>query len=105
MVNVEDEDQTQEARVICRSLACIRMELCKFRLATTHKLRQEWDKRLQNNSTVVGRLQENGELWLRAGVSDLELLVTPTKMYLERGRKDRAYFPSDAREAWAKRRS
>ncbi len=38
-VATEEADQTMEARLICRSLACLRMELCESRLATSKKLR------------------------------------------------------------------
>ncbi len=36
----EEADQTMEVRLICRSLACLRMELCSSRLATSQKLRR-----------------------------------------------------------------
>ena len=36
----EEADQTMEVRLICRSLACLRMELCSSRLATSKKLRR-----------------------------------------------------------------
>jgi len=83
VANLENDDQTVDAKLICRSLACIRMELCTARLATSQKLRQEWDKRLENNSRAVERIQENRDLWLQAGGCDPELLNTPTEIHLE----------------------
>ncbi len=83
VVNLESEDQTIDAKLICRSVACIRMELCTARLATSQKLRQEWDKRLENNSLAVDRIQENRDLWLHAGGCDPEVLNTPTEIHLE----------------------
>jgi len=59
------------------------MELCTARLATSQKLRQEWDKRLENNSLAVDRIQENRDLWLHAGGCDPEVLNTPTEIHLE----------------------
>ena len=82
-----DEDQTRDARMICRSLACLRMELCEARIASSDKLRKEWDKRLENNSLAEDRLQENRELWLRAGGPDPEALATPTALQLEQAAK------------------
>jgi len=83
IANMDETDQTQDARMICRSLACLRMELCSSRIASSQKLRQEWDKRLENNSLAVDRLQENRELWLRAGGPDPEQLASPTEFHME----------------------
>ncbi len=83
VANLESEDQTVDAKLICRSVACIRMELCTARLATSQKLRQEWDKRLENNSLAVDRIQANRDIWLRAGGCDPEVLNTPTEIHLE----------------------
>ncbi len=83
VANFDSEDQTVPAKLICRSLACIRMELCTVRLATSQNIRQEWDKRLENNSMAVDRIQENRDLWLHAGGCDPEVLYTPTELHLE----------------------
>ena len=80
---MDDDDQTRHARMICRSLACLRMELCESRVATSDKLRKEWEKRLENNAMAVDRLQENRQLWLSAGGPDPEMLGTPTPQQLE----------------------
>ena len=69
--------------MICRSLASLRMELCHSRLATTHKLRQEHDKRLENNALAVDRIQSNRELWFRARGCDPDLLLNPTDSLME----------------------
>jgi hypothetical protein len=82
IANLEEEDKTKEAKMLCRSLSCMRMELCKARLATSQKLRNEWDKRLENNSIAVDRIQENRELWLQAGGPDPDALQTPTEILL-----------------------
>jgi len=82
-VAVEEADQTQEARLICRSLAALRMELCGDRLATSRKLRLEWDKRLDDNALAVDRLQANRNLWMHAGGCDPELLATPAQSQLD----------------------
>ena len=104
VANLENEDQTVDAKLICRSLACVRMELCAARLATSQKLRQEWDKRLENNSQAVDRIQENRDLWLHAGGCDPELLNTPTEIHLE-ACADRANSQRHVGKIWAARRS
>ena len=58
------------------------MELCHSRLATTTKLRQEHDKRLENNALAVDRIQENRSLWFDADGCDPDLLKTPTEQLL-----------------------
>ena len=70
MNNLEEDDHTKEAKMICKSLAALRMELCHSRLATTQRLRQEHDKRLENNSLAVDRIQENRDLWFQANGCD-----------------------------------
>ncbi len=84
---MDEEDHTKEAKMICRSLAALRMELCHSRLATTPKLRQEHDKRLENNALAVDRIQENRDVWFRAGGCDPELLSTPTELLIDHAYK------------------
>ena len=59
------------------------MELCEARIASNDKLRKDWNKRLENNSMAVDRLQENRELWLRAGGPEPEDLASPTALHVE----------------------
>jgi len=81
--NLDEEDHTKEAKMICRSLAALRMELIHSRLATTQKLRQEHDKRLENNALAVDGIQENRELWFHARGCDPDLLLTPTQLLMK----------------------
>ena len=60
--NLDEDVHTKEAKMTCRSLAALRMELCHSRLATTTKLRQEYDKRLENKAMAVDRILENRSL-------------------------------------------
>ena len=87
IANLDEEDQTKEAKMIFRSLSCMRMELCKARLATSQKLRAEWDRRLDNNSIAVDRIQENRELWLQAGGPDPDSLQAPTEILLAEAKR------------------
>ena len=61
----------------------MRTELCKARTATSEKLRNEWDKRLDINSQAVDRIQENRDLWLRAGGPDPDKLAAPSESLVE----------------------
>ena len=83
VANYGDADQTKEVKLICRSMACIKMELHKARLATSSKLRAEWENRLENNSRAVDELNTNRSLWIQAGGPDPELLVSPTEIHMD----------------------
>ena len=45
MANYNDDDQTKEVKMICRSLVCCRLELHQNRTATTLKVKAEFDRR------------------------------------------------------------
>ena len=63
------------------------MELCHSRLATTQKLREERDKRLEDNASAINTIQQNPELWFSAGGCDPDVLLTPTDWLMERCRQ------------------
>ena len=79
-----DEDQTKEVKLVIRSLACTRMELHHSRLASSAKLRAEFDRRLENNTRAVDSLNGNRQLWLTTGGPDPDTLGNPTELCLER---------------------
>ena len=45
VANYNDEDQTKEVKMICRSLVCCRLELHQNRTATTLKVKAAFDRR------------------------------------------------------------
>ena len=57
--------------------------MCKTRLATTEKLRNEWERRLENNANAVDRIQEHRDLWFEAGGMDPDMLRTPSELHLD----------------------
>ena len=83
VANFGDEDRTREVKLVCRSAACTRMELHHARLASSGKLREEWDRRLERNSVAVDVLNDNRELWMTAGGPDPDTLAAPTEISLE----------------------
>ena len=83
IANYGEEDKTKEVKLICRSMACVKMELHQARLATSAKLRAEWDRRLDKNSAGVDILNSNLQLWTKAGGTDPETLASPTEIMLE----------------------
>ena len=64
-------------------MAFVKMELHRSRHATSAKLRNEWDKRLEKNSAAVDVLNSNRQLWHSAFGPDPESLGNPTEGLLE----------------------
>ena len=87
MANHGEEDKTQEVKLVCRSLAVMRMELHQSRLATSAKLRAEWDKRLERNAVAVDVLNSNRSLWLAAGGPEPESMANPTEILVDQCQK------------------
>ena len=74
-----EEDRSKEVKLVCRSAACTRLELHAARLATSTKLRAEWDRRLEKNSAAADVLNSNRRLWLHVGGKEPDTLVSPTE--------------------------
>ena len=74
-------------KLVCRSAACTRLELHQSRLATSSRLRAEWDRRLEKNAVVVDVLNSNRRLWLSAGGEEPDTLISPTEISIDRCNK------------------
>jgi len=83
IANYGEEDKSKEVKLVIKSLACTRMELHNSRLATSAKLRAEWDRRLEKNSVAVDVLNSNRQLWQMAGGADPDTLANPTELSVE----------------------
>ena len=83
VANFGEADKTKDVKLICQSMAVTRMLLHRARLATSSKLRAEWDRRLDNNSIASDVLSSNRELWASAGGPNPESLLTPTESALD----------------------
>ena len=51
--NVFDDDRSQETKLLCRSLACMRVQLHSDRAATTEKVKAEWDSRSVRSPSAI----------------------------------------------------
>ena len=78
-----EEDRSKEVKLVCRSAACTRLELHAARLATSTKLRAEWDRRLEKNSAAADVLNSNRRLWLHVGGKEPDTLVSPTEASID----------------------
>ena len=61
----------------------LKIELQAMRCATSAKLRQEWEKRLQENAFAVSILNKNRCIWEYVQGPDLEALLRPSSEALE----------------------
>ena len=62
LTNASEEDRAQAPKLLSRSLATLRLELSAQRIATTTKIRREWEARSQQNSAAADVLHSN-ERW------------------------------------------
>ena len=66
-VNPEESDKSKPPSLLSRSLALVNLELNATRVATTAKLRNEFEKRAQENADAVSVLHNNQHLWDSVG--------------------------------------
>ena len=66
---------------------CLRLELAQTRLATSTKLRLEWEARSATNSKAVDILHDNQSLWRHVAGPDPTLLFRPSVADLEQARR------------------
>ena len=78
IANAADQDRTQLVKLVCRSLAVLRLELHASRCATSPKLRQEWERRAENNARAVDVLHNNRHLWRHVGGPDPDTFLRPS---------------------------
>ena len=73
----------QVPRLVSRSLACLRIELHAKRVASSSKLRQEFDRRLGENAAAVATLRNHARVWAQCGGEDPGALAEPSDGDLE----------------------
>ena len=85
LVNPHGEE-TKPPSFLCRSLACIRLELKSNRVASATSLRQTYERRSEDNAKAAVVLRQNGGTWKHVGGPDPETLFAPSENALERCR-------------------
>ena len=78
-----EEDKTKEVMLIFKNLNSLQMDFTRSKLATSTKLRQEWEQRLEKNSIAVDCLQLHRDVWILADGRDPDLLAVPSTIDLE----------------------
>ena len=86
IANAGEPDKTSPVKLVARSLACLRLELHATRCATSTKLRQTWERRLEENGLAVDALLNNAHLWRHVGGPDPETLLKPSEADLKAAR-------------------
>ena len=86
-VNPQEPDRKKPPSLLARSLALVRIELSQNKVASTSKLRREFEKRSENNSTAVNILHNNQHLWLSVGGPQPDDLFRPSAANLNKARQ------------------
>ena len=85
--NAAEEDRSKPVKLLCRPLACLRIELAQSRIATGAKLKAEWERRSANNSVAVDILHGNEQIWRSVQGPATGELFRPTPAALSDARR------------------
>jgi hypothetical protein len=83
VANAASMDRQQKTKLVCRSLVGLSLEMNQGRIATTSKLRREWERRLEDNGRAVDVLESNQHLWKHVGGPRPHSLYEPSKTMVE----------------------
>jgi hypothetical protein len=84
VANAGVENQEAEPKFLLRSLASLRVHLKNLRIATTQKIRTEYDSRVQRNLEAVAVLEANFKMWNHVGGPCFVYLTDPSEEALDR---------------------
>ena len=82
VANAAEPDKTVAVKLVCRTLLALKMELQNSRVASTERLRREWERRLEDNAIAVASLTKTAYWWEYVDGPDVELLWEPTPVLL-----------------------
>ena len=92
VANAGVENQDAEPKFLLRSLASLRVHLKHLRMATTQKIRTEYDGRVQRNLEAVEVLAANFKMWNHVGGPCFEYLKDPSEEALERAHEAKEFL-------------
>jgi len=87
LVNAAEEDRGKAPKLLCRSLACLRIELGQSRIATSAKLKAEWERRSADNAVAADVLHANAQVWKTVQGPAPDELFRPTPQALLEARR------------------
>ena len=89
LTNAGVEDQEAEPKFVFRSLAMLRLHLKAARVATTQKIKQEHENRMQKNLEAVAVLEANFKMW--------NLVAGPFPGYLKDPSEEALHYAYEAK--------
>ena len=86
-MNNTEEDKTKAPTLLSRSVGLLRVELTESQVASTAKLRREFEKRSDDNSAACDVLHNNQHLWASVGGPQVESLFRPSVEDIEQAKE------------------
>ena len=86
-MNPTEADKSKAPSLLSRSVGLLRVELSESQIASTVKLRKEFEKRNEDNSTACDVLHNHQHLWASVGGPQVESLFRPSVAGLEKAKQ------------------
>ena len=86
-MNPTEPDKSKAPSLLSRSVGLLRVELSESQIASTVKLRKEFEKRNEDNSTACDVLHNHQHLWASVGGPQVESLFRPSAANLEKAKQ------------------
>ena len=84
ITNAGVEDKGAEPKFLHRSLATLKVHLKNTRVATTMRIKDEYERRRDKNREAIDVLEANSQLWNLVGGPCVEYLAEPSEEALDR---------------------
>ena len=86
-MNPTEPDRTKAPSLLSRSVGLLRVEISESQIASTAKLRKEFEKRNEDNSTACDVLHNHQHLWASVGGPQVDSLFRPSVAGLEKAKQ------------------
>ena len=86
-MNPTEPDKTKALSLLSRSVGLLRVEISESQIASTAKLRKEFEKRNEDNSVACDVLHNHTHLWASVGGPQVESLFRPSAANLEKAKQ------------------
>ena len=86
-MNPTEPDKTKAPSLLSRSIGLLRVEISESQIASTAKLRKEFEKRNEDNSVACDVLHNHQHLWASVGGPQVDSLFCPSVANLEKAKQ------------------
>ena len=86
-MNPTEPDKTKTPDMLSRSVGLLRVEISESQIASTAKLRKEFEKRNEDNSVACDVLHNHQHLWASVGGPQVASLFRPSAADLEQAKQ------------------